>query len=199
MIILKEEIIKKINQGDPGAFRQLYSAYYTYLCAVATKYIHQAEDAQEIVNDVFLNIWKNKVELTAPVGPYLIRAVKNRCINYITRQKMTEVSLTDVQEQLLTIQEEEVGKDENPLAYLENKELEELIEKAVKTLPPKCRTIFEQHLYQNMSYEEIAKENKIAASTVRVQIKIGLERIKTILGDHYPLFLLLLHLPVNLR
>ena len=199
MIILKEEIIRKINQGDPGAFRQLYSAYYTYLCAVATKYIHQAEDAQEIVNDVFLNIWKNKVELTAPVGPYLIRAVKNRCINYITRQKMTEVSLTDVQEQLLTIQEEEVGKDENPLAYLENKELEELIEKAVKTLPPKCRTIFEQHLYQNMSYEEIAKENKIAASTVRVQIKIGLERIKTILGDHYPLFLLLLHLPVNLR
>lgn len=199
MIILKEEIIRKINQGDPGAFRQLYSAYYTYLCAVATKYIHQAEDAQEIVNDVFLNIWKNKVELMAPVGPYLIRAVKNRCINYITRQKMTEVSLTDVQEQLLTIQEEEVGKDENPLAYLENKELEELIEKAVKTLPPKCRTIFEQHLYQNMSYEEIAKENKIAASTVRVQIKIGLERIKTILGDHYPLFLLLLHLPVNLR
>ncbi len=199
MIILKEEIIRKINQGDPGAFRQLYLAYYTYLCAVATKYIHQAEDAQEIVNDVFLNIWKNKVELTAPVSPYLIRAVKNRCINYITRQKMTEFSLTDVQEQLLTVQEEEVGKDENPLAYLENKELEELIEKAVKTLPPKCRTIFEQHLYQNMSYEEIAKENKIAASTVRVQIKIGIERIKAILGDYYPLFLLLLHLPVNLR
>jgi len=191
MIILKEEIIRKINQGDSNAFRQLYSAYYVYLCAVATKYVYQPEAAQEIVNDVFLNIWKNKVELAAPVGPYLIRAVKNRCINHITRKKMTEVSLTDVQEQLLTIQEEEVGKDEHPLAYLENKEFEHLIYEAIKTLPPKCRIIFEQYLYQNMSYEEIAKKNSIATSTVRVQVKLGLGRIKAILGDYYPLFLLL--------
>lgn len=197
MIILNEEIIRKINQGDSAAFKQLYSAYWVYLCAVATKYVYQPEAAQEIVNDVFLNVWNNRVELKAPVGPYLIRAVKNRCINYITRRKMTEVSLTDVQEQLLTIQEEEVGRDEHPLAYLENKEFEQLIYEAVKTLPPKCRTIFEQYLYQNLSYEEIAKENNIAASTVRVQIKLGLARIKDTLGDYYPLFLLLFNFSEN--
>lgn len=197
MIALKEEILKKVNYGDTNAFEQLYSAYYVYLCAVATKYVYQADIAQEIVNDVFLNIWKNKVELKAPVAPYLIRAVKNRCINHITRRKMTEVSLTDVRDQLFTIQEEEAGKEAHPLAYLENKEFESLISEAVNTLPPKCRIIFEQYLYQNMSYEEIAKENNIAASTVRVQIKLGLGRIKAILGDYYPLFLLLFEFSDN--
>lgn len=191
MIILKEDIINKINQGDAKAFGEFYSAYYVYLCAIATKYVYRPDAAEEIVNDVFLNIWKNRVELTAPVGPYLIRAVKNRCINHLTRQKTTEVSLTDVQEQLLAIREEEVGRDEHPLAYLENKEFEALIYEAVKTLPPRCRLVFEQYLYQNMSYEEIARENQIATSTVRVQVKLGLARIKETMGDYYPLFLLL--------
>jgi len=197
MIILKEEIINKINQGDAKAFRQLYSAYYVYLCAVATKYIYQAEAAQEIVNDVFLNVWNNRADLTHPITPYLIRAVKNRCINYITRRKQNEISLTDVQEQLLNIQQEELGKEEHPLAYLENKEFEQLIYNAVQNLPPRCRTIFEQYLYQNKSYEEIAQENNIATSTVRVQIKLGLARIKETLGDYYPLFLLLFNFSEN--
>lgn len=197
MIILSEEIIKKINQGDTKAFGLLYSAYYVYLCAVATKYVYRPESAQEIVNDVFLNVWNNRKELIHPVTSYLIRAVKNRCINHIIRKKEKEVSLTDVQEQLLNIQEEMIGKEEHPLAYLENKEFEELIYEAVQTLPPRCRMIFEQYLYQNKSYEEIARENNITTSTVRVQIKLGLARLKDQLGDYYLLFLLLFHFSEN--
>jgi len=189
--VIKEDIIQRINRGDAKAFEHLYTTYYVYLCAVATKYIYQAEAAKEIVNDVFLNVWNNHSTLVHPVNAYLIRAVQNRCLNYIQRKKKKEVSLTDVQEQLFAIQEEQTGIEDHPLSYLENKEFEELIYEAVKTLPPKCRVIFEQYLYQGKGYDEIAEINNISQSTVRVQVKLGLSKIKLVLGDYYLLFLLI--------
>ncbi|MCC8096588.1 MAG: hypothetical protein LIP05_15405 [Tannerellaceae bacterium] len=52
-------------------------------CAVATKYIYDPETAKEIVNDVFLNIWNNHTPLTSPVNAYLVKAVRNRCLNHL--------------------------------------------------------------------------------------------------------------------
>lgn len=194
---LSKEIVNQINQGDVKAFKELYTTYYVYLCAVAIKYVFNPETAEEIVNDVFLNVWKNQTQLIHPVNAYLIRAVKNRCLNHLSRNNLQEIPLTDIQEQLLKVQERLIDTEEQPLAYLENKEFEELIYEAVGTLPPKCRLIFEQYLYQNKTYEEIAKQNGIATSTVRVQIKLGLSKIRAILGDFYPLFLLIFNLSEN--
>lgn len=188
---LSKEIVNQINEGDAKAFKELYTTFYVYLCAVAVKYVYDPDAAQDIVNDVFLNVWNNKTQLIHPVNAYLIRAVKNRCINYISRKLPQEIPLTDVDEHLLKFQEKLIDTEDQPLAYLENKEFEQLIYESIKTLPPKCRLIFEQYLYHNKSYEEIAKENNIASSTVRVQVKLGLGRIRAVLGDFYPLFLLI--------
>lgn len=56
MLIVKEDIISRINNGDAKAFEQLYTTFYVYLCAVATKYVYNSEAAREIVNDVFMNV-----------------------------------------------------------------------------------------------------------------------------------------------
>lgn len=192
MLFINQDIVARINQGDAKAFERLYTAYYVYLCAVATKYVFQAEVAKEIVNDVFVNVWNNHTELIHPVNAYLIRAVKNRCLNHIQRKRIQEISMTDVQDQLLSIQQQQIKGEEHPLAYLENKELEELIYEAVTSLPPKCRIIFEQYLYQNKTYEEIAQTNGITNSTVRVQIRVGLSKLRERLGNYYYIFLLLL-------
>lgn len=197
MLLIDQKIIAQVNQGDAKAFERLYTAYYVYLCAVATKYVFKAEIAQEIVNDVFLNVWNNHTELIHPVNAYLIRAVKNRCLNHIQRKNTQEVSMTDVAEQLSAIQEQAVKAEEHPLAYLENKELEVLIYEAVGTLPPKCRLIFEQYIYQSKTYEEIAQANQISNSTVRVQIRIGLLKLRELLGDYYYVFLFLFFFPTN--
>ena len=163
MLIVKEDIISRINNGDAKAFEQLYTTFYVYLCAVATKYVYNPEAAREIVNDVFMNVWNHQ----------------------------QEVPLSDVQENLLSIQELQIDADPHPLAYLENKEFEEKIYRAVDSLPAKCRDIFVQYLYHNKTYEEIAITNHISSSTVRVQIKIGLAKLRELLGDLYPLFLLI--------
>jgi RNA polymerase sigma-70 factor (ECF subfamily) len=182
---INKEIIECISKGDIKAFEHLYTAYYVYLCTVAVKYIYDPEVAKEIVNDVFLCTWHNRTSLKDPVTAYLIRAVQNRCINHLQRKRTQEVPLTDMQEQLLTIQEQAIGVEEQPLAYLENKEFEELISSAINTLPPKCKLIFQQYLYQHKSYEEIAQTNGISPNTVRVQIKIGLSKIKDLIKEEY--------------
>lgn len=188
---IKEDIIARINEGDAKAFEVLYSTYYIYLCAVATKYIFNAEASREVVNDVFINVWNNRSTLTYPIQAYLVRAVQNRCINHLRQQRLQMVSMSDVQEHLLNIQEQQIDEESHPLASLENKEFEEQIYSAVNQLPDKCRDIFVQYLYHNKTYDEIAEGNHISSSTVRVQIKIGLSKLKNLLGDYYPIFLLI--------
>jgi RNA polymerase sigma-70 factor (ECF subfamily) len=178
VIVIKKDIVDRINEGDAKAFEQLYAVFYVYLRAVATKYIYNAEVAEEIVNDVFLSVWNNRQSLAYPVNSYLIKAVQNRCLNHLRQKRYQEVSLTEVQEQLLSYHEQMIEQDSHPLAQLEHKEFEQQIRKAINTLPEKCRNIFIQRLYYNKSYEEIAKINQISLSTVRVQIKIGISKLK---------------------
>ena len=183
---ISEQIIDDINEGKENAFSALYDCYYSYLCAYATTYVFDPDEAKEIVNDVFMNVWNHHSALIHPVNAYLIRSVRN-----LRDKRQQEVPLSDVQENLLSIQELQIDADPHPLAYLENKEFEEKIYRAVDSLPAKCRDIFVQYLYHNKTYEEIAITNHISSSTVRVQIKIGLAKLRELLGDLYPLFLLI--------
>jgi RNA polymerase sigma-70 factor (ECF subfamily) len=188
VIVVKKDIVDRINEGDSRAFEQLYAVFYVYLCAVATKYIFNAGVAEEVVNDVFLSVWNNRQSLTHPVNPYLIKAVQNRCLNYLRQKRYQEVSLTEVEEQLFLYHKQMIEQDSHPLAQLEHKEFEQQLREAVNTLPEKCRNIFIQHLYYNKSYEEIAKINQISSSTVRVQIKIGISKLKDQLGNLLSVF-----------
>lgn len=192
MQTINETIIRRINRGDAKAFELLYNSYYVYLSAVATRYLYSPETAQEVVNDVFLGVWNQHEALTYPVGGYLVRAVRNRCLNHLRERRLEEVSLSDVQEQLLAIQEEMLqGEEPYALARLEEEEFERQVASAVGRLPSKCRAIFEQYLYHNRTYDEIALARGIAPSTVRVQVKIALDKMRHLLGDHYLLLFLL--------
>lgn len=188
---IDENIVKQINSGEVKAFEKLYNAYYVYLCAIATKYVYQVEAAEEIVNNVFLNVWDRRESLIYPVKAYLIRSVQNRSLNYIRQQRLQFTPLSEIQEYLSDFKEQQIDEDDYPLTQLENKELETQIYTAIHNLPPKCRDIFVEYVYNNLSYEEIANLYKISNSTVRGQIKIGLSKLKDNLGENYLLFLFL--------
>ena len=150
---------------------------------MATKYIFDAEAAREIVNDVFMNVWRHRESLAYPVNAYLLRAVRNLCLNYLRDRREEEIPLSEAQDELLAFQERLVDNDPHPLTCLENREFEEKVYRAVDSLPHKCRAIFMQYLYHDKSYEEIAVANHISASTVRVQIKIALTKLRALLKD----------------
>ena len=98
--------------------------------------------------------------------------------DHLKKRQLEEVSLSDVEDNLIEFQKQQITQDEHPLSFLENKEFEETVNRAIQKLPEKCREIFEQYLYLNLSYDEIASLNKITPSTVRGQVRIALAKLK---------------------
>lgn len=81
--MIDQAVIDRINQGDVKAFECLYNDYFVYLCACANSYIFNAEEAQDIVNEVFMKLWYRRGDLFFPIHPYLVRSVQNGCLNYL--------------------------------------------------------------------------------------------------------------------
>src|ERR671913_354562 len=83
------QIVKQLKQGDLSAFDSLFIKYYKLLCASAYFLLKDEQEAKDLVQSLFLDIWEKKLYLHFhdEIKGYLYRAVKNRCINEISKQK----------------------------------------------------------------------------------------------------------------
>ena len=158
-----------IVHSDPKCFRILYDAYYAYLCGLAVSYIHDFEKARELVNDVFLRVWERRTHLKYPPLPYLISGVRNACYNYLRdTRKVSELTLS-----VLEHLPEASPYDENEVG-----EMVIRIAEVSTQLPQRCAEVFHLHFDECLDTEEIAEKLGISPSTVRVQLKIALDRIR---------------------
>lgn len=189
---IDEKVIRNIAKGEEKAFSLLYDCYYTYLNTVALCYIFNKDVANEIVNDVFINVWNKRSTLTFPIHYYLIQSVKNGCLNHIRSQRTTDRVLSEHKKQMLDFQEDYILSNPTPLQYVETKEIEKEVLNAIAQLPEKCRQIFEQYLFNGKLPDEIANELFISVSTVRVQIKNAMDKLKISLNHLISILLLLI-------
>ena len=163
------DIVNGIVRSDLKCFRSLYDAYYSYLCGLAVSYIHDFEKAQELVNDVFVRVWERRTQLKHPPLPYLISGVRNACYNYLRdTQKASEMTL--------------VLMENLPDVALYNEEEVEglvlMIAEVSSKLPHRCHEVFTLHFNEGFNAEEIAQQLGVTPSTVRVQLKIALDKIR---------------------
>lgn len=179
---LDRSVIEDINRGKEKAFAVLYDCYFTYLCACATAYILNPEEAKDIVNEVFINVWRKREQLVYPVHSYLLCSVRNGCLNYLRSLHNRERVIDEYREELINFQEELCRNDENPLTILEVEELKGQVAAIVCSLPEKCRFVFEKYLYGNLSPQEIADEMGLSVNTVRVHIKHAMDKMRLELG-----------------
>lgn len=168
-----QEITQKIVQGiinsDPRCFRTLYDAYYSYLCGLAVSYIHDFEEAQELVNDVFLRVWERRSLLKHPPLPYLISGVRNACFNYLRdNKKASEVTIS-----LLERIPDVALYDEN-----EVEDIVRMISDLSSQLPKRCYEVFNLHFDEGLDTADIAKRLGLSPSTVRVQLKLAIDKIR---------------------
>lgn len=162
-------IVDGIVRSDLKCFRSLYNAYYSYLCGLAVSYIHNFERAQELVNDVFVRVWERRTDLKYPPLPYLISGVRNACYNYLRdTKKASEMTLVLMEHM-------------SDFALYNEEEVEDLmliISEISSRLPKRCNEIFTLHFNEGLDTENIAKRLGVSSSTVRVQIKIALDKIR---------------------
>lgn len=158
-----------IVHSDPKCFRRLYDAYYAYLCGLAVSYIHDFEKARELVNDVFLRVWERRRDLKYPPLPYLISGVRNACYNYLRdNRKESELTLGLV-ERMQAVDLYDEGEVEEIVSH---------ISELSNQLPKRCFEVFSMHFFDCMDTADIAAKLDISPSTVRVQIKIALDKIR---------------------
>jgi RNA polymerase sigma-70 factor, ECF subfamily len=181
-----------IRQGDVAAFEALYRQYYVFLCLIAEHIVKNHFDAEEIVSDVFVKLWtlKEKTGISTSFKAYLIKAVQNTSINYLEKpqfkNKLTD-SLSKSDYELLS------WDSDYPLGQLYVKEILEILDHGIDTLPDGCRQIYMLSRNRGMKYCDIAHKQGVSVNTVKTQMKIALSRLRDILHD-YMLILLLITL-----
>ena len=185
---MEKELINKIKDGDQQAFELLYRRYYKRMCVFAFKFLRQEDLAEEVVQEVFLNIWKNKAKIRTNTSfqSYLFQSVQNRSINCLEHEKIkknyAEVMMVAYQDGFNT---------ENTDSLL-NQELEQLVNSTLENLPPKCRQIFIMSRFEGKKYNEIADELSISVKTVETQIGRALSVFRKALSAYLSVLLLML-------
>ena len=91
-MIRDTEIIGRIRQGDVGQFESLFRSSYVSLVRYARTLIKDQDTAEEIVQDLFFRIWKDreKIKIESSLNGYLFRSVHNRCLHYIEHNRVVE-------------------------------------------------------------------------------------------------------------
>jgi RNA polymerase sigma-70 factor (ECF subfamily) len=183
---VEQKIIDLLKQGDNTAYKYVYEHYYTLLCAIVYEYLKDRFLCESMVDDLIYHLWEKRatLEITTSLRSYLVRAVRNRCINYLNlereRREITFSSMSAKENESIQYSQ----SLEYPLAVLLENELDEKIRQSIENLPEDCRTIFRKSRYEDKSYEEIARESGISVNTVKYHIKQALARLKNDLADY---------------
>jgi len=171
------------NPFSDKHFTELFDELYDPLCRYCMKLVMDSNAVEDIVQEVFLNLWKdwNRLADIKFLNAYLFRSVKNRSINY-SRQQL-------VKNRFLPIDENHFfnGYRAVPTAndLLECKELESIIEKALINLPEKCRTIFLLKKFGDMSNLDIANHLNLSIKTIEAQMTIAIKKLTHYIDSHW--------------
>ncbi|MEQ9288582.1 MAG: RNA polymerase sigma-70 factor [Cyclobacteriaceae bacterium] len=150
-------------------FEAIFREYYPYLYNLSNKVLNDRSTAEDIVQSVFLSVWKKRVELKISTSwrSYLSRAVVNACYDYL-KKSARMVSLNKVEADAVHTTEEAVA----------HAELQQNIKKAIARLPEKCRLIFTMSRFEGLSSAEIADNMNLSKKTVDNQIGIALTKLR---------------------
>lgn len=171
-------------------FREMYAKLYFY----AKRFVND-EDAQDIVEDVFVDLWKRRhsVVFGERIHSFLYCSTYTKCINLLKHQKVSTTHITlidEINQQRISLMEDVVQGAEH---QLECDELHLQIEQAIEELPEKCREVFRLSYLQDLKNEEIARALGLSVRTVEAHIYRALKYLRQRLSHVSFFFLLFFH------
>jgi RNA polymerase sigma-70 factor (ECF subfamily) len=167
------ELTELLRMKDHGAFTEIYDRYMGLLYLHALKMVKDEQEAEDIIHELFTSLWVNAAEITINVtlSAYLYRAVKNKVINALARQKVRRIYLESLQHY---IDAGNWNTDESVRA----RELAYQIEKEVALMPKKMREVFELSRIAGLSHKQISERLNISDKTVKKQINNALKLLR---------------------
>ncbi len=185
VVLSEQEIIGAIREGNERIFEETFRKYYQSLCNYANSILKEIDEAEEVVQNLFLSIWEKRsdLEISISLKSYLYRAVHNHCLNRIKHLKVRE------EYQQYAVNFYDASYESVSQTVMKN-ELEAKIEEAIKKLPEQCRLIFRMSRFEELKYHEIAEQLELSPKTVENQIGKALKILRVELAEYLPLIII---------
>lgn len=183
------QTISEIKKGNQAVFEAVFKTYYARLCVFAQSFLGDRDEAEDIVEDFFVDLWEQRQSLTihTSFNAYVYRAVKNRCLNYIkhlsVRDKYKETIRRHYQE-LPLVDKPNQGHE------IDWHYLQQCMQETLQQLPPQAHRVFLMSRFEEKTYEEIGAELGISRNTVKKHMMKALLHLRKALKEFLPLLLI---------
>lgn len=180
------ELLLMFKAGDENAFKEIFNRYDRLLFIYACKKLQDKEEAKDVVQDVFINLWanRNNITINGSIHYYLYSAVRNKALNVFRDRHIDERCIASLQKVINQVAETADFR-------VRERDISMIIEKEIAALPPKMREVFELRRKEYLTNREIAKHLDISEQTVETHMKRALKVLRLRLGIIVYLALLL--------
>ena len=164
-----KDAIQKFKEGDPDAFRFIYTQYKKQVMNYCMTMVVSRENAEELVNDIFLHLYlkRNFIDVDRDLKPYLFTITRNRTYNWLKQAAKSKNSRRNLEQ-------------EYRLDYLHHQDEKidagldlQILESTVDKMPLQRRLIFKMCKFQEMSYAEVAEALSLKRKTVENQMGLA--------------------------
>ena len=169
------EQMQAIARGDYMSYNQLFRCYYQPLCQYVYTLLADKEDAEDVVQELFLKLWKDrsKIVITESASAYLYRMAKNMSLNF-RRSRITMESLNENPDLVsLTYEETSLETDEFRIALID----------CMNRLPKRSKEVLMASRVQGLKQQEIADTFSISVKTIKNMLWISLRKLKECLDE----------------
>lgn len=178
-----------------GQFEAIYLTHYSRMKRFATEYLICEEDAENIVQDVFLELWEQQFVLMSHTRlfAWLFTTTKNRCLDLLRHKTVIRKGAERIRDEYnVELQMKLQSLEAFDEKIFTEPDIESVVKKAIETLPEKCREIFVMNKIEGKKQKAIAAELNISLNTVESQMAIANRKLKDALKEYIPLLFFLL-------
>ena len=167
-----------IANGNQKKFRQLMELTSEELLWFAIGFLKNREISEEIVSDVYVNVWNNRLQLESILNlkSYLFICVRNGCLSHLRKVKNEKIISIDSVSEFNFVRVEGPEND-----YIEKETIEQIYA-AIETLPCKCKLAFTLAKINGLKYREIAEMLGVTEKTVNNHLVLAVKKIAEVLN-----------------
>jgi RNA polymerase sigma-70 factor (ECF subfamily) len=164
--MVQEDYLHAIKQGNREAFDLFYKAFWWDVYQYAKKLTFCDSDAEELVQDVFVDIWvkRERIEVNTTIKGYLLSAIKFKLIDKIRKERRFDKYAQTI------LHHQSEASLETPEAEIIAQEKRKEFQKHINQLPDRCREIYQLRKIENKSIAEIAQQLGLSEQTVKNQL-----------------------------
>ncbi len=184
--LTEKQLLERLGVQDAWAFDVLYDRFRPKVYTYALRISRSIEVAEDIVHEVFLRLWQsNEPERIESVEAYLRVITRNLTLKWL-RRTILERTIS------AAIKDDRTATDLSTEQWINLRDTQEVIDRAIELLPPQRRLIFHLCKNEGLKYKEVAERTNLSQLTVKTHMQLALRFLRDYMAKYHDLVVLLL-------